>query len=576
MKSAFFTSVFGICLLASACTPKDSNSNQIDKSAALNGVNSVGLCIKNANYYGPKGVLSLRDMSIKNGKIYEISRHGSADICGAEQAIIDLKGAYVYPGFVDSHAHLLGIGLREMTLNLEGIPSIKLLAEKVSLAVTNTPKGETIYGRGWIETHWPENRFPTRTDLDAVSPNHPVILQRADGHAIVANSQALAAAGIDKNTKAPFGGSILLGTDGEPTGMLIDNAMSLVTGLLAEITPERRRTAYIKGSKVYAAYSWTGIQSMSVIAEDVDLIGQLSDDGLLKIRVYNAVDMKGADDLLKAIAANGPKTSQNGRVVTRAIKLYADGALGSRGAALLEPYADEADNMGLMLTTRDKIMPILERSLRGGLQISTHAIGDRANRLVLDWYAEAFANVPAAERKVASPRWRIEHAQILNMADLKRFSELGVIASMQPSHAIGDLHFAVERLGVERLRGGYAWNSLIKSGVKIAAGSDAPVERGDPRIEFYAAVARKDMKGFSTDGWYPNEAVSRELALEMLTAWPAYAAFAEDQTGKIAQGQHADFTIFDQDIMTIDEADILKVKPVMTIVDGEIVYRAAP
>ncbi len=540
----------------------------------------MDLCIKNANYYSVDGTLNLADIAIDNGKIDKIVQQGSTDLCGDskayQQGVVDLKGAYTYPGFVDSHAHLLGIGLREMTLNLEGIPSIKAMTETLSQSVAQTPKGETIYGRGWIETHWPENRFPTRADLDGVSPDHPVILQRADGHAIVANTKALAAAGIDKDTKAPFGGKILLGKDGEPTGMLIDKAMSLVTGLLAEVTPERRRAAYIKGSEVYAAYGWTGIQSMSVVAGDVDLIAQLSDDGLLKIRVYNAVDMQGADALLDGIAANGPKTSNNGRVVTRAIKLYADGALGSRGAALLEPYADEPDNKGLMLTTREKIMPVLERSLRGGIQISTHAIGDRANRRVLDWYEEAFTNVPASERKIANPRWRIEHAQILNMADLKRFSELGVIASMQPSHAIGDLHFAVNRLGVERLKGGYAWNSLIKSGVKIAAGSDAPVERGDPRIEFYAAIARKDMQGFSADGWYPNEAVSRELALEMLTAWPAYAAFSEDLSGNIAVGQNADFTIFDQDIMAIPEADILKVKPVMTIVDGEIVYQALP
>ncbi|MBL4853944.1 MAG: amidohydrolase [Robiginitomaculum sp.] len=577
MKSVFLLPILSACFVINACSPKNTSAVNPDKAVPVSSAGMMGLCIKNANYYTQDGALALVDISINNGKIVNIAQHG---LCGDnatyKQGIVDLKGAYAYPGFVDAHAHLLGIGLREMTLNLEGAPSIKALVETLAQSVAQTPKGETIYGRGWIETHWPENRFPTRMDLDAVSPDNPVILQRADGHAIVANSKALVTAGIDKDTKAPFGGKILLGKDGEPTGMLIDKAMSLVTDLLADVTPERRRAAYIKASEVYAAHGWTGIQSMSVVAEDVDLIAQLSDDGLLKIRVYNAVDMEGADALLDGIAASGPKTSNNGRVVTRAIKLYADGALGSRGAALLEPYADEPDNKGLMLTTREKIMPILERSLRDGIQISTHAIGDRANRLVLDWYAEAFAKVPVAERKFSNPRWRIEHAQILNMADLKRFSELGVIASMQPSHAIGDLHFAVNRLGVERLRGGYAWNSLIESGVKIAAGSDAPVERGDPRIEFYAAVARKDMKGFSTDGWYPSEAVSRERALEMLTAWPAYAAFSEEQTGLIAIGQNADFTIFDQDIMTIDEANILKVKPVMTIVDGEIVYQASP
>ncbi len=580
MKSVFFISVSSLCLLLGACTPKDTAASKTDQAAMAGAEISMDLCIENANYYDPSGVLVLADMSIRDGKIAKIARHGTTDICSGDktykQGVVDLNGGYVYPGFVDAHAHLLGIGLREMTLNLEGTPSIAAMVDTLSQAIANVPKGETVYGRGWIETHWPENRFPTKADLDRVSPDNPVILGRADGHAMVANSAALAAAGINQDTKAPFGGKILLGKDGEPTGMLIDKAMSLVTGLLADVMPERRRAAYIKGSEIYASYGWTGIQSMSVAADDVAMIEQLSDAGLLKIRVYNAVDMNGADALLDMIATDGPKTSNNGRVVTRAIKLYADGALGSRGAALLAPYADKPDDTGLMLTTREKIMPVLERALRDGIQVSTHAIGDRANRLVLDWYEQAFAAVPVSERKVADPRWRIEHAQILDLEDLQRFSKLGVIASMQPSHAIGDLHFAVSRLGVERLRGGYAWNSLVDSGVKIAAGSDAPVERGDPRIEFYAAVARKDMNGFSTDGWYPDEAVSRERALEMLTSWPAYAAFEEAQTGNIAIGKTADFTIFNQDIMTIDEAEILKVKPVMTIVDGEIVYRSSP
>jgi len=260
-------------------------------------------------------------------------------------------------------------------------------------------------------------------------------------------------------------------------------------------------------------------------------------------------------------------------VVTRAIKIYADGALGSRGASLLAPYSDDPKNSGLLLSKKADAMKILERALRDGMQISMHAIGDNANRMVLNWFEQAMNNVPVSERKVAEPRWRIEHSQILNVADIPRFKELGVIASMQPSHAIGDLHFAVDRLGVDRLAGGYAWRSLLDSGAVIAGGTDAPVEIGDPRIEFYAAVARKDAKGFSTEGWYPDQKVTRAEAMSMFSEGAAFASFTEDVTGTIEVGKNADFTVFNKDLMTIPEADILSVTPVMTIVDGKVVYK---
>ena len=533
--------------------------------------NSPDLCLHNGSVYGSDA----KAVMVTDGKIsgMETKSDACAIFENSDTKVVDLKNGHVFPGFVDAHGHLLGIGLREMTLNLEEAASIKDVQDRLRAVVKTTAEGETIYGRGWIETHWPENRFPNRMDLDAVAPNHPVILERADGHAVVANSKALELSNVTKDTEAPFGGDILLGKDGNPSGMLIDKADRLVMGLVGELTPERKRAAYIKGAEVYAAYGWTGIQSMSVNPADVPLIEELSDAGEIGIRVYNAVDLNGADALLDNIAKNGPQTSKNGRVVTRGIKIYADGALGSRGASLLEPYSDDPDNSGLLLSKKDVIMPVLERSLRDGLQISFHAIGDNANRLALDWFEEAMNTVPVAERKVAEPRWRIEHSQILHVDDIKRFKELGVIASMQPSHAIGDLHFAVDRLGVDRLRGGYAWRSLIDSGAIIAGGSDAPVERGDPRIEFYAAVARKDAKGFSGEGWYPEEKVTRAEAVKMFSEWNAYAAFDEANSGTLAVGQTADFTVFDKDIMSIPEADILSVTPEMTIVNGDVVYK---
>lgn len=535
------------------------------------------LCLFNGHIYDGDGAFSEIGLAVRDGKIAKFLAAPDGNDCDpykdTETRIIDLENAYLYPGFVDAHAHLLEIGLREMTLNLEGIASIVDVQAKLATARDETPVGETIFGRGWIETHWPEERFLNKHDLDAIAPDHPVLLQRWGGHAMAANTMALERAGITKDTPAPFGGDILLGDDGEPNGMLIDNAQKLVDDLLPELTPARREAAFIKASELYAAAGWTGIQSMSVKAGDVSLIERLSDEGILKIRVYNSVDFEGAESLIDEIAADGPRQNENNRVTTRTIKLYTDGALGSRGAALLEPYADTPDSDGLMLIEEQTIMPILERALRDGFQMATHAIGDKANRRALDWYEEAFRRVPVSERKIVDPRWRIEHAQILNRDDIKRFNDLGVIASMQPSHAILDLHFAVDRLGVERLAGGYAWRSLLDDGALVAGGSDAPFNgAGEPRIELYAAIARKDAEGFSSDGWYPNEKVTRIEAVNMLTQSPAYAAFEEEHAGSIAVGMNADFTVFDKDLFLIGEPEILGIKTLMTIVDGNVIY----
>jgi predicted amidohydrolase YtcJ len=260
------------------------------------------------------------------------------------------------------------------------------------------------------------------------------------------------------------------------------------------------------------------------------------------------------------------------RFTLRTIKVISDGALGSRGAALLGPYSDAPDTSGFLTVKAEELRPMLIEALRKGIQVETHAIGDRANRFILDEYERALNAVPVAERKIAEPRWRVEHAQIVNPADIPRFAKLGIIPSMQPSHAIGDLFFAPSRLGMERLEGAYAWESFIKSGVVVPGGSDAPVERGEPMIEFYAAVARKDPKGFSAEGWHPEEAVTREQALKMFTIWPAYAAFEEKLRGSIEVGKLADLTILSADIMKIPEAEILQTRCVMTVINGEIVF----
>jgi predicted amidohydrolase YtcJ len=483
---------------------------------------------------------------------------------------IDLKGAALFPGFTDGHAHLDGIGWRELTLNLEGSTSVAEAMARLTAWAETHPAGPII-GRGWIETRWPEARFLTAADLDAAAPGRIVLLGRADGHAVAASSAALAAAGIDASTVAPSGGEILKGPDGRPTGLLVDAAEQLVAGLMPQADPEALRDAYRAGFRVEAAYGWTGVHFMSAPWRDIPLLEAMAEAGEAPLRIYNSVTPDGA----AALIAGGPRSVADGRIITRAIKYYADGALGSRGAALFEPYADRPDTTGLMQITGDEIVPLYEAALRGGIQIATHAIGDRGNASVAEWYQQALSAVPAADRpQGADVRWRIEHAQILRPSDYHWFRDLPIIASMQPSHAIGDFHFAPARLGDARLDGAYAWHSLVDMGVVVVGGSDAPVERGDPLIEFYAAVARADLEGFQGPDWRPGEAVDRATALKMFTLWPAYASFREAELGTIEVGKRADFTAFSVDLMTAPVAEILNGRAVLTVVDGVVVHRA--
>lgn len=546
-----------------ACAPEDADLQSQSAPAAAA---AVTVFTGGPIYTGVENAPRAEAVAVAEGEIIAV---GTRDLviegAGENAEIIDLEGAALYPGFTDAHAHLLGIGMRELTLNLEDVASIAELVSIVEANVQHTGENETVVGRGWIETGWPEGRMPTRDDLDPVSGDTPVILRRADGHALVANSAALDAAGITADTADPEGGRIERDETGRATGILIDTAMGLVGSLVAEPGDEQKRTAFEKGSEVYAAYGWTGIHNMSVDPENLGLIENLSDTNDLKIRVYNSIDQSGLD----ALAASGPRTAGGGRIITRAMKLYVDGALGSRGAALTEPYSDRPDTSGLLMMNEQQAAALFDKAIDAGVQVNTHAIGDRGNRLVLDWYEDAFERHPDAD----DLRWRIEHSQILHVEDIPRFAELGVVASMQPSHAIGDLFFAPDRLGPDRLDGAYAWRSLIDAGAVIAAGSDAPVERGDPLIEFYAAVARRGLDGTQTEDWRPDEAVTREEALKMFTLWPAYASFQENTLGTIEPGKRADFTVFSKDIMTVPEDEIRTARPVMTVVDGEIIFQ---
>jgi len=513
-------------------------------------------------------------IAVRQGKIIFVgSSADAAKLQNQASRVIDLAGKTVVPGLTDAHCHLSGVGAREMMLNLEGTTSLQDFLARVKSRVEQSSPGQWVTGRGWIETHWAPPAFPTRADLDSVAPDNPVWLTRADGHGAVANSVAIKLGGITKDTPSPFGGEIMKDKEtGQPSGMFLDNAQDLVARLIPPRPATEQTRALVLGAKRSQELGWTGLHVPSSSVRELESIQQLYKQGEIKLRIDLAI--LGPGDEANWLLKRAPIIGAFGeRLTCRAIKVSFDGALGSKGAALLEQYSDY-DTRGFLKWRDEQLLPMFEEALRKGVQIWTHAIGDRANREILRLYETAFRNVSPEERAVKEPRWRVEHAQIVDPEDIPRFAQMGVLPSMQPSHAISDLHFAGSRLGLKRLEGAYAWQSFIKAGSIIPGGSDAPVERGDPMIEFYAAVARKDLSGFSGPGWHHEQAVSRQDALKMFTIWAAYGAFEEQTRGTLEPGKLADMTVLSQDIMKVAEAEIPSTKCVMTVINGEIVYQA--
>jgi predicted amidohydrolase YtcJ len=476
---------------------------------------------------------------------------------------IDLAGAAAFPGFTDAHVHLTGVGMAAMVLDLVGTTSIADLQQRLRVYASAHPEG-AFYGRGWIETHWPERRFPNKADIDAIIPDRPVLLERIDGHAAVANSAALTLADIGAGTPDPDGGRIERDVTGAATGMLIDNAANLVQSRFPAPTAAMRREALLRGAQIYAQRGWTSVQNMSTARDEAQLFQDLAASGELPV----SADLYLTPGDSQLVFERGPYGEGDVRV--RGVKLYMDGALGSRGAALLAPYSD-APGAGLLVTPVEEVRSFLQRARERGVQITTHAIGDRGNRLVLDAYRDTFADDPEALR---AARWRIEHAQVIAREDIPRFAGLGVIASMQPSHAISDLHFAPARLGDQRLAGAYAWRALLDTGAVVAGGTDAPVEKGDPLIEFYAATHRHDLAGFAGPNWHLDQAVVRTEALRMFTSTAAFAAFSENERGTIEVGKRADLSAFSVDLMTAEPAAIPTAQAVLAIAGGRVTHEA--
>ncbi len=526
------------------------------------------LIVTNARIYTVDEAHPTADaMAVRGGKVQFVgSSVAVMALKGASTRVIDLNGRTVIPGMVDAHGHVDNLGLALRTVDLTGTSSYDEVIARVVARAKNTPAGQWIVGRGWDQNDWGDTRFPTHDKLTAAVPNNPVYLTRVDGHAGLANAAALRAAGITAQTKDPDGGHIERTSNGAPAGVFVDNAQGLLYRIIPRPTREEMKSEVQAAIAEAQKWGLTGVHDAGASSQVLDIYEELGKAGTLNFRLYAMI----SDD-----SATIAKWFQRGPLVggydntlwIRSITLYAAGALGSRGAALLDPYADNASTNGLLVSKPEHIEAVSERALKAGFQVNTHAIGDRGNRIVLDAYQQALKAVPVADH-----RFRVEHAQIINPDDIPRFASLGVIPSMQASHQTSDMYWAGNRLGSTRLLGAYAWRSLLDNGSIIPNGSDFPVEQVNPLISFHAAFSRQDAHNWPPNGWYPEQKMTREEALRSITLWPAYAAFQESVMGSLSPGKLADFVVLDQDIMRVAPEQVLQTQVLATYVGGKAVY----
>lgn len=526
---------------------------------ACQNILEADLIVHNAKIYTVDSVFSIAEaMAIKDGKILEVGPDNQIKNKYRAKSEYDAKLQTIFPGFIDGHCHFLGYGLGLSEVNLVGTNSWEE-ALNITIEFAKDNESQWIIGRGWDQNDWEVQEFPTKKELDSLFPNKAVLLERIDGHAAIANQKAFELAEVDIHTTVE--GGILEIKDGEFTGILIDNAVGRIRAAVPSLTDEQRKKALIEAEANCFSVGLTTLSDAGTDYETAELIKQLHKEGSLKIRVYAMLSPSGQNKII--YYKNGPFKSE--RLNIRSFKYYADGALGSRGALLKNDYSDELGNKGILITDSTELKEDARKLHAYGFQMNTHCIGDKANQLVTDLYSEILEGKNDL-------RWRIEHAQVVSKEDLETYRDYNIIPSVQPTHATSDMYWIQDRLGEERAKTAYAFKDLLEQNGLIALGTDFPVEDIDPIKTFYAAVVRKDAKGYPKEGFQMENALSREETLKGMTIWNAIANFEESEKGSLEKGKFADFIVLDKDLMSVEENQILSTKVAATYINGEKVF----
>ena len=507
-------------------------------------------------------------LAARDGKIVAVGDRATIEqMRGPKTRVLDLPGSFATPGLIDAHGHLTSLGQTIESVDLRDAKSVGEVVRRVVERSKSLPAGEWVLGQSWDQSLWPGKELPTHEPLTTALPDRPVFLRRVDGHAGWANAAAMRIAGVTAKTEDPDGGKILHTAAGEPTGVFVDVAVDFITRHIPSSNRDAVRRRLLAAQTMCLEVGLTGVHDAGLSGREIELLRELDASGQLKLRVYGMAHPPDGREV--EFVSKPPLAAKPGdRFVLRAIKMFIDGAMGSRGAVLFEPYSDDPGNTGLVLTEPELLEQITATALKNGWQVCTHAIGDRGNRLVLDAYEAALKSSPARD-----PRLRIEHAQVLALEDIPRFAKLGVIASMQPTHATTDKRWTEDRVGPKRMLGAYAWRRLLDAHSQLAFGSDFPVEPPNPLLGLYAGITRQDLDGEPPGGWLPDQKLSFDETLHAFTAGSAYASFDENRLGVLSPGMQCDVSVFDRMLAEVPTREFTEAKSLATAIAGEVVYR---